>query len=117
MMNNYKTKKLSTSLKGVLFVVFLLSGSMLWAQSASYTISGKITGATSMPVIGATVQIEGSSAGTISDIEGFYSFSVSLAPGEYLLTVRSVGYVSASQNLSRGDNREVTADLVYKVIF
>ncbi|RLB61156.1 MAG: SusC/RagA family TonB-linked outer membrane protein, partial [Deltaproteobacteria bacterium] len=83
---------------------------MLWAQSSSYTISGKITDESSTPVIGATVQIEGSSAGTITDIDGNFKFEVSLAAGDYVLTVRSVGYVTKKETVSLGSAPEVSVD-------
>jgi hypothetical protein len=90
MMNKYKTSKLSLRLKGALLSVLLLSGTMLWAQTSSYTISGKITDESSFPIIGATVQVEDSNAGTITDIDGNYTFEVSLAAGDYVLIIRSM---------------------------
>jgi len=110
-MNNYKTSMLSIKLRGALLVFLLMSGSMLWAQSSSYTISGKITEGSGASVIGATVQIEGSSAGTITDIDGNFKFEVLLAAGDYVLTVRSVGYVTKKETVSLGSSTEVSVNL------
>ncbi len=110
MMNKYKTSKLSFRLKGALLSFLLLSGTMLWAQTPSYIISGKITDESSFPIIGATVQVENSNAGTITDIDGNYTFEISLAAGDYVLIIRSIGYVTKKENISLGSSTEVTLD-------
>ena len=110
MMNNYKTSKLSFRLKGALLSILLLSGTMLWAQTSSYTISGKITDDSNFPVIGATVQVENSNAGTITDIDGNYSFEVSMESGTYVLIIRSIGYVTKKESITLGSNSDVTID-------
>jgi TonB-dependent starch-binding outer membrane protein SusC len=111
MMNNYKISKLSFRLKGALLSILLLSGSMLWAQTSSYTISGKIKDESSLPIIGATVEVENSSAGTITDIDGNFTFTISVAPGDYVLVVRSIGYETRRENISLGNNSEVKMDI------
>lgn len=110
MMNNYKTSKLSFRLKGALLSILLLSGTMLWAQTSNYTISGKITDESSYPIIGATVQVENSNAGTITDIDGNYTFDISLTAGDYVLIIRSIGYVTKKESISLGSSLEVTVD-------
>jgi TonB-linked SusC/RagA family outer membrane protein len=68
---------------------FLLSFSLL-AQS---TVTGKVTEAeTGEPIIGASVQVKGTSKGTTSDLDGNYT--VELAPGENTLVFSFVGYTT-----------------------
>ena len=110
MMNNYKTRLFSITLRISLFVVLLMSSTVLWAQSANYTISGKIIEG-NVPVIGATVQIENTSFGSITDVDGNFKFEVSLESGDYTVSVRSVGYVTIKENISLGNNAEVNLTL------
>ncbi|VAW29061.1 Outer membrane TonB-dependent transporter, utilization system for glycans and polysaccharides (PUL), SusC family, partial [hydrothermal vent metagenome] len=112
MMNNYKKNTLSYLVRGMLFVVLLMSGTNMLAQNASYTVMGKIMEESSdIPVIGATVQIENTNFGTITDADGNFKFDVLLEPRDYTLTVRSVGYGSLTKNISLGNNTEVNLNL------
>jgi len=79
--------------KAFLFVAILLgTASSLWAQS------GKITGTlldadTKEPLIGATVGIQGTTKGAITDIDGNY-LMLNVAPGTYILEARYIGYAT-----------------------
>jgi TonB-dependent starch-binding outer membrane protein SusC len=112
MMNNYKTRLMPITLRIALFIVLLLSSTVIWAQSTNYTITGRIVEEnSSTPVIGATVQVENLSFGTITDMDGNFKFKVSLESGEYIVTVRSVGYATLKENISLGNNTEVNLEL------
>ena len=112
MMYNYKLNAPSFLVRGVLLIVLLVSGTSTWAQNASYTVMGKVMEEGSdVPVIGATVQIENTSFGTITDVDGNFKFEVTLEQGDYKLTVRSVGYASISESISLGNNTEVNLEL------
>ncbi len=112
MMNKYNSSTLSLCMKGVLLVFLLMKGTLLWAQTSNYTVSGKITEATGgLPVIGATVQIKGTSAGTITDMDGNFKFNVALVSGEYILLVRSVGYATKEEAITLGAAPEVTVNV------
>ena len=56
-------------------------------------IKGKITDANGEPVIGATIMVNGTSNGVISDIDGNYEIEVSLGD---VITVSFLGYKSKS---------------------
>ncbi|WPP53159.1 TonB-dependent receptor [Catalinimonas niigatensis] len=75
----------------IAFLVCLITGFQpLFAQG---TISGQIIDAkTGEELIGATVQAEGSSIGTVTDISGNYQLK--LKPGTYTLVVSYVSYAS-----------------------
>ncbi len=77
---------------GVLVALLLLFGGQLWSQS---TVSGTLTDAEGIPLIGATVQQEGSNTGTVTDIDGNYSLTVT---GEApVLLFSYTGYTTSRQ--------------------
>ena len=69
--------------------VMLITALSVLAQSASITgvIKDKKSGET---IIGATIQVVGTSKGTATDIDGRYMLA--LAPGKYDFLIRCVGY-------------------------
>ena len=55
-------------------------------------ISGQVTDKkTGEALIGATIQIEGTTRGTVCDPDGYYSL-INLSPGKYSLIIRFIGY-------------------------
>jgi len=72
----------------LILLMALLCSSSLWAQQ---TVSGTVTGADDdAPLIGASVVVQGTSIGTITDFEGRYSLEV---PGpESVLVYTYTGY-------------------------
>ncbi len=100
-----------------LFLFFLLSPALIFAQETS-SITGKITDLKSgEALIGATVQIKGTTTGAITDIDGNYLLA-NLKPGDYTLLVSYIGYsnLEAQIKLTKGKdlvkNFELSADLV-----
>ncbi|HRJ14735.1 MAG TPA: SusC/RagA family TonB-linked outer membrane protein, partial [Saprospiraceae bacterium] len=91
--------------QGLLLVAFMLLGT--WAM-AQRTISGTVTdAATKEPLIGANVLVVGTSAGTITDIDGTYSVSVPAGATE--LEFSYTGY--ASQKVAIGASSKVDVSL------
>lgn len=79
----------------------ILSLSMSWAQGK---ISGNVKDGNGNPIIGATIVIKGTTTGTISDVDGAYSFE---APtGEQFIIASFVGYKTVTQkvNVTQGGN-------------
>ncbi len=75
----------------LILVFFLTIISTFMMAQKNAIISGKIIDKNSgETLIGATVQIEGTTTGTITDIEGNFKFTV--VPGSYTLDIRYVGY-------------------------
>ena len=62
------------------------------AQQADH-VTGKVTDESGEPVIGAGVTVQGTTKGTITDIDGFYSID---ATAGQVLTFSSIGYVDQS---------------------
>ena len=69
-----------------------MSAAASTAQQADL-VKGKVTDESGEPVIGAGVTVQGTTRGTITDIDGFYS--IDAAAGQ-VLTFSSIGYVDQS---------------------
>lgn len=73
-------------------LLFLLIPGMLLAQSGK--IQGTLLDAdTKEPLIGATVGIQGTTKGAITDIDGNY-LMLNVAPGTYIIEARYIGYAT-----------------------
>jgi TonB-linked SusC/RagA family outer membrane protein len=89
----------------ILFLVLAIGVS--FAQTA--TLSGKVLD-NGEPVIGATVQIKGTTLGTITDVEGNYL--IAQVPAKSLvLVIRSVGYKEQEQSISLNAGENKTLDI------
>ena len=82
---------MNLKIKIILLMMLLLNVS-LYAQNG-YTLSGTVSDENNTPVIGANVIVEGTSRGTITDVDGSYSIEVST--GE-VLQFSYLGYSSQS---------------------
>lgn len=97
-------KKFFTS-TSMLVLLFFLGISTAMAQSG--TVRGAIVDATNgSPLPGATVQVKGTTNGTVSDLDGKYSISVS---GNATLVFSYIGY--QSQEISVSPNTSVNVKL------
>jgi TonB-linked SusC/RagA family outer membrane protein len=78
------------------FVLTMAAMLISWAAIAQgktdFTISGKVTDTKKEALVGATVQIAGTTLGSLADVDGNYSFSGSLPAGAYRLAVSFIGY-------------------------
>ena len=61
-------------------------------MSAQKTVKGTVVDQSGEPVIGATVQVKGSSTGTITDLDG--NFTLANVPEKAQLVVSFIGYLS-----------------------
>ena len=82
-------------MRSLLLLFFLVITSALAAQTV--TLYGNVVDArTREPLIGATVQLEGTSIGTVTDIDGNYRLP-GVAPGSYSLSAGYLGYASTTR--------------------
>lgn len=89
-----------------------LTSSSIWGQS-QYTFNGTVTeSGTNLPLSGASVFIEGTSFGTISDFDGNYSFTATLESGSFTLGVSSLGFTTQNLNIDLGSSLTVVTDVV-----
>lgn len=82
-------KRYSTTLKNTLFVLLFLSVSTLLAQKK---ISGTVTNADGDPLIGATVIINGTNTGALTDDTG--AFTLTVPAGEQAIDISYLGFSS-----------------------
>jgi TonB-linked SusC/RagA family outer membrane protein len=96
----------------LLFLVILLTGTGVLAQTSDFVIKGKVTDrANGLPVPGASVFITGTSFGGVTDFDGNYSFSAKVEPGDYEVTVSYLGYTTQRISISLRNNPEVVTDV------
>lgn len=82
---------MNTLKKISLFTILLIAPLGVLAQAGK--ITGKVTDTAGEPLIGATVGIQGTTQGTIVDIDGEY-LMLNVAPGVYVLEARYIGYAT-----------------------
>ncbi len=75
--------------RGVLFILLLLANLSLMAQN---TITGVVTDQGSQPMSGVTVVVKGTSAGTLTDLEGRYTLP--LPAGSTTLSFSFIGFAN-----------------------
>ena len=68
--------------------LFVFSATIASAQS---TVSGKVTDENGIPISGATVIVDGTSKGTVTDIDGAYSISI-ISESNVTLTASYLGF-------------------------
>lgn len=103
-----------------LFISLLFSGSV-FAQTGSLTITGTVVDSKGEPVIGAAVLVDGSTNGSVTDMDGRYSITFTPKAGrKSSLVFSSIGYkqytveVSASRvvNVTLEDDLEQLDEVV-----
>lgn len=81
-------------------MLLLCSSAALWAQVA---VNGTVVDQTGEPIIGANVVEVGTTNGSITDIDGNFSFSVSRAGAQ--LSISYIGYIT--QTVTAGTNLKI----------
>src|SRR5688572_12972242 len=95
--------------KTVCFVAALIF-SLAVAGQSRYTLSGYVKDSLSgETLIGASVTINGASAGIVTNPYGFYS--ITLPAGSYVLSVSFAGYFSLDTALNLNANEELNFNL------
>jgi outer membrane receptor protein involved in Fe transport len=99
-----------------LFVTFLTTLIFAGAMSASAGVTGKIAGAvtdaaTGAPIIGASVRVNGTNLGAMTDEDGEF-FVINIPSGKYEISATTVGYENVTKT-----NVQVLVDLTTPVSF
>lgn len=76
-----------------------------FAQSDLGTVSGRIINADQEAMKGASITLQDTDLGTITDADGHFTLS-GITPGQYILSVSNIGYTAYTQRLriSKGKN-------------
>lgn len=93
----------------ILIILLLLSTSLTYAQN---TITFEIKDESGDPLIGATIVIEGTSTGTISNVEGVAIFD-NLQDGQLVFDISFIGYKESkiTLNFPQDNNRIIEIEL------
>lgn len=83
-MLNVQLKRKRTFAQSVLFVVFLLSSTLAFAQNK---VTGTVTDKSGEPLAGVNVLEKGTTNGCITDLDGKYSIEVKEGKPSYLLSL------------------------------
>ena len=78
-------------MKRPLLIILALFGLAILSFSQNVKLTGKILNQKNDPVVGATIQIDGSNIGTTSDVDGNFSISLSVEK-KHTLVISSVNY-------------------------
>src|SRR5579875_3045023 len=82
--------------KGILFFFYFM-GIALWAMAQTVTLKGVVKDANGMPLSGASVIVQGTRNGVVTDNNGNYSIAVT--PGRHTIIVSFVGYASQRKEI------------------
>lgn len=100
-----------------LLILFVLCTSYLPRGYAQNTVSGKVTDSNGEPLPGATIVIEGTSNGAITDIEGNYTLAAS---SEDVLLISFIGFETQSFSVGNRTTIDITlvedADVLEEVV-
>ncbi len=111
MLKNYKALKRPIFWR-ILVVLLCLQNSTILMAQVTYTLSGKVTDvSTGEPLIGATLQLENTTVGTVTDVDGNYKLSIDLPSGDYQLKISSIGYEVQFQNISLNNQVDISLDI------
>ena len=94
-------------MKKAFLVVLMLSSSLIFAQN---NISGNVSDQSGNPIPGATIVVEGSNVGVVTDFDGNYQINVSTSDQ---LTFSSLGF--SSQTITVGNQNTINIVLVSSV--
>ena len=95
------------NMKKAFLVVLMLSSSLIFAQN---NISGSVSDESGNPVPGATVVVEGTNTGVVTDFDGNYQINASAGDQ---LTFSSLGF--ASQTITVGNQSQINVTLMSSV--
>lgn len=76
----------------ILLIIIVLVSGQAFAQTAG-KLAGRVTDENSQPLIGATVLVEGTNKGAVTDYDGFYTI-LNLRAGTYSVEFRYTGFQS-----------------------
>ena len=94
-------------MKKAFLVVLMLSSSLIFAQNS---ISGSVSDENNNPIPGATIVVEGTNTGVVTDFDGNYQINASTGDQ---LTFSSLGF--GSQTITVGNQNQINVTLMSSV--
>lgn len=103
--------KIGLSMSKLIQLIVLFAIALFWQPlMAQVEITGTIQDVDGQMLIGATVQIEGTNLGTVTNIDGEYSLEYTGENEEITLVASYLGYTSESKTLNIANRISVTVD-------
>ncbi len=78
---------------------FFFVCTLISAQEGATILSGKLTEPSGEPIIGANVYLDGTTVGTVTNLDGTYNFKTSLK-GEQTLVISSIGMITLEKTVN-----------------
>jgi len=94
-------RKIKVKMRRVALFFALFVFCSILANAQQKTISGAVVDNNNEPVIGANIQVKGTSAGTVSDVDG--KFSLKIPEGGKTLVVSYIGFVTQELPIDKGN--------------
>ena len=92
-------------------MVLLLLNIAVFAQDG-YTLNGKVSDAENIPLIGASVQVEGTGSGVITDVDG--SYQIEVKNGD-VLKISYLGYICSLHAILRAAHGDACAKRIVEM--
>lgn len=83
-------------MRNYLFILSLFFCGISYAQT---TVNGTVIDDAKLPVVGANVVVKGQTTGTVTDVDGKFTLSVSQVP-PFVIEITSIGYSSKTANIT-----------------
>jgi len=97
-------------MKKLLILSLFFSSLQIGLSQEKATISGYVKDAANgESLIGATVFVQETASGTVTNVYGFYS--ITLEPGDYIVEFRFLGYETITKNIALGQNQRIDLEL------
>src|SRR4030042_4805903 len=88
----------------MLLCVLVVGGLYSQTERTTYTITGTVIDAkTSEPLIGSSVRIQGTTIGSVADLEGKYAIITTVVPGTYRVAHSFINYKSKVPEVQLGN--------------
>ena len=93
--------------------LIMIASTFGFAQTSDYVFSGTVSdGNDGAPIPGASVIINNTTIGGVTDFDGNYAFTANLSEGNYQLMVSYLGYSTKTVPISLGTTAEIATDIV-----
>ncbi|WP_116772273.1 SusC/RagA family TonB-linked outer membrane protein [Maribacter litoralis] len=93
--------------------LMLIASTFGFAQTSDYTLSGTVSDSNDgAPIPGASVFINNTTIGGVTDFDGNYTFTAKISSGEYQLKVSYLGYSTKTVPITLGSSSNIVTDVV-----
>ncbi len=95
---------------GIMLFMLLLPILGFSQSKTSFTIKGAVKDELGSPMVGVTVQLKGTQIATISDLDGNYNLTGTVAEGEYTLATSFIGYSNSTKTVQISSSKSAMTE-------